>query len=196
MNNIIIDETLDLRIRRTHKLLSDALTSLLTEKAFDDIRVSDICNKAMVHRTTFYKHFEDKYQLLDFLLGQIVIEFKEKSMQYTSNINSREYYIILIKLLFEHMYENKKLYSVGLLNNSSARKLLKRTVLECVISSLESNAANGVNFTIPIPIISEFYSAAIVNLASWWLENNMPLSIDDMVKYGDVMINRLDIQNR
>lgn len=192
MNNKIIDETLDLRIRRTHKLLSDSLTSLLTEKAFDDIRVSDICNRAMVHRTTFYKHFEDKYQLLDFLLGQIVIEFKEKSMQYTSNINSREYYIILIKLLFEHMYENKKLYSVGLLNNSSARKLLKRTVLECVISSLENNAANGINFTIPIPIISEFYSAGIVNLASWWLENNMPASIEEMVKYGDLLINRLD----
>lgn len=195
MTNKIINETLDLRIRRTHKLLFDALASLLTEKAFEDIRISDICNKAMVHRTTFYKHFEDKYQLLDFLLGQIMINFKEKSINYASDINSREYYINLIRLLFEHMHENKKLYSIGLLNNDSTTKLLRKTVVECIKSSLESNVANGIKLSIPIPIISEFYSSAIVNLAKWWLENNMPISIDEMVKYGDTMISDLAIHD-
>lgn len=58
----------DLRIRRTHKLLIDALRSLLEEKDFEDIHVKDICELAMVHRTTFYKHFEDKYQLMSFAL--------------------------------------------------------------------------------------------------------------------------------
>ncbi|EKQ56852.1 MULTISPECIES: TetR/AcrR family transcriptional regulator [unclassified Clostridium] len=193
MTNEIVDGTLDLRIRRTHKLLFDSLTSLLTEKAFEDIRVSNICDKAMVHRTTFYKHFEDKYQLLDFLLGQIMIDFKEKSLNSAYDVNSREYYVNLIRLLFEHMHENKKLYSIGLLNNGSTTKLLKRTVIECIKSSLEGNIANGVKLAIPVPIISEFYSAAIVNLAKWWLENNMPVSINDMVNYGDIMISYLSI---
>lgn len=192
MTNKIIDESLDLRIRRTHKLLFDALKSLLTEKAFEDIHISDICNKAMVHRTTFYKHFEDKYHLLDFLLRQIMTDFEEKSIVQAPSINSREYYINLIRLLFEHMQENKKLYSVGLLNNSSTIKLLKKLIIECINSSLENNVANGINLTIPIPIISEFYSAAAVNLARWWLENNMPISIDEMVEYVDLMINKLD----
>lgn len=192
MGNNKIDETLDLRIRRTHKLLFDALTSLLSEKAFEDIRISDICDKAMIHRTTFYKHFEDKYQLLDFLLEKTLAGFREKSMNSTSDINSREYYINLIRLLFEHMYENKKLYSIGLLNDGSTTKLLKKTVIECIKSSLESNIANGIRLTVPAPIISEFYSAAIVNLARWWLENNMPISIGEMMKYSDLMINNLN----
>lgn len=190
MTNKIIDETLDLRIRRTHKLLFDSLTSLLTEKNFDEIRVSDICDKAMVHRTTFYKHFEDKYHLLDFLLRQIMIDFEGKSLESTPANNPRQYYINLIKLLLEHMHENKKLYSVGLLNNSSTTKLLKKIVIEGIKSSLENNEANGIKLMIPIPVISEFYSAAIVNLASWWLENNIPISIDKMVKYCDIMINK------
>ncbi|WP_297424834.1 TetR/AcrR family transcriptional regulator C-terminal domain-containing protein [Clostridium sp.] len=193
MANEIVDGTLDLRIRRTHKLLFDSLTSLLTEKAFEDIRVSDICDKAMVHRTTFYKHFEDKYQLLDFLLGQIMIDFKEKNLNSACDVNSREYYVNLIRLLFEHMNENKKLYSIGLLNNGTTTKLLTRTVIECIKSSLKGNIANGVKLAIPVPIISEFYSAAIVNLAKWWLENNMPVSINDMVNYGDIMISYLSI---
>lgn len=192
MGNNTINETLDLRIRRTHKLLFDALTSLLTEKAFEDIRISDICDRAMIHRTTFYKHFEDKYQLLDFSLEKTLTGFREKSMNSTSDINSREYYINLVRHLFEHMQENKKLYSIGLLNDGSTTKLLKKTIIECIKLSLESNVASGIKLTVPTSIIAEFYSSAIVNLARWWLENNMPISIDEMVKYSDLMISNLN----
>src|ERR1019366_1304954 len=54
----------DLRVRRTHKLLWEALMALLAERAFEAITVKNICDRAMVHRTTFYKHYEDKYALL------------------------------------------------------------------------------------------------------------------------------------
>src|SRR5260221_7231882 len=38
--------------------------SLMVEGDFESITVNDICERAMVHRTTFYKHYEDKYGLL------------------------------------------------------------------------------------------------------------------------------------
>jgi hypothetical protein len=91
------------------------------------------------------------------------------------------------------MQENVKLYSVGLLNNGFAMKVLQKSVGERTKAKLVSNEATGVVFSIPTPILSEFYSSAMVSLAIWWLENNMPLSIEEMVKYGDMMINRLDI---
>ncbi len=55
----------DLRVRRTHKLLWEALMAELSERTFEEITVKDICERAMVHRTTFYKHYEDKYALLE-----------------------------------------------------------------------------------------------------------------------------------
>ena len=58
-------EQADLRVRRTHKLLWEALMAELSERAFEEITVTDICERAMVHRTTFYKHYEDKYALLE-----------------------------------------------------------------------------------------------------------------------------------
>src|SRR5215475_12575510 len=58
------NDALDLRIRRTYKFLWDALISLMKERDFESITVTDICERAMVHRTTFYKHYEDKYGLL------------------------------------------------------------------------------------------------------------------------------------
>ncbi len=55
----------DLRVRRTRKLLWEALMAELSERPFEQITVREICERAMVHRTTFYKHYEDKYVLLD-----------------------------------------------------------------------------------------------------------------------------------
>ena len=46
--------TEDLRVLRTHTLLLRALSDLLQEKPFDEIRVKDLCQRAMVHRSTFY----------------------------------------------------------------------------------------------------------------------------------------------
>lgn len=150
------NKTLDLRIRRTHKLLFDALTLLLSEKSFDNITITDICEKAMVHRTTFYKHFEDKYHLLDSLISQLVQNFEEKSTEQTPVDNPRQYYVNLFRLLLEHMQENIKMYSVGLLNNGSTIKVLQKIVVGRTKSRLESDEANGLIFLIPAPILSEF----------------------------------------
>ncbi|ABR35013.1 MULTISPECIES: TetR/AcrR family transcriptional regulator [Clostridium] len=190
------NKTLDLRIRRTHKLLFDALTLLLSEKSFDNITITDICEKAMVHRTTFYKHFEDKYHLLDSLISQLVQNFEEKSTEQTPVDNPRQYYVNLFRLLLEHMQENIKMYSVGLLNNGSTIKVLQKIVVGRTKSRLESDEANGLIFLIPAPILSEFYSSSMVSLAIWWLENNMPLSIDEMVRYGDMLIDKLDTTDK
>src|SRR5215467_9608409 len=59
-----LHDSSDLRVRRTDKFLWDALIALMKERDFESITVTDICERAMVHRTTFYKHYEDKYGLL------------------------------------------------------------------------------------------------------------------------------------
>jgi AcrR family transcriptional regulator len=196
MSNNTTNENLDLRIRRTHKLLSDSLISLLSEKSFEDIRISDICEKAMIHRTTFYKHFEDKYQLLDFLLRQLIHDFEEKSLQYTATNNQRQYYTNLFKLLLEHMSENRKMYSIGLLNNGSAMKLLQKIVLQCIKAKLKHDEADGVKFIVPINIIAEFYSPALVYSAGEWLEEGMIVPIEQMVEYCDTIASVLQTNHK
>ena len=44
------EEHLDLRQRKTRKLLVEALAQLLEEKSFQELSVTDICRRAMVHR--------------------------------------------------------------------------------------------------------------------------------------------------
>jgi AcrR family transcriptional regulator len=53
----------DPRVKRTRKLLQDALLELLAEKSFDAITVQDIADRSTINRATFYAHFVDKYEL-------------------------------------------------------------------------------------------------------------------------------------
>lgn len=61
---------IDPRVKRTHQLLMHALMILLREKEFSAITVQDIVERATLNRTTFYAHFEDKYALLKYMIGE------------------------------------------------------------------------------------------------------------------------------
>ena len=54
----------DVRVQRTYNLLMNAMIELMVEKDFENLSVSDICDKAGVHRATFYKHFSDKLEFI------------------------------------------------------------------------------------------------------------------------------------
>jgi AcrR family transcriptional regulator len=64
-------QTEDLRVRRTRKLLMQALIELTIEKGFPAITVQDLADRAMVNRATFYRHYLDKYDLLDQYMNEV-----------------------------------------------------------------------------------------------------------------------------
>jgi AcrR family transcriptional regulator len=66
-----LDGVEDLRVRRTRKLLQQALIEGTVEKGFAVLTVRDITERAMVNRSTFYRHYLDKYDLLEQHLNEI-----------------------------------------------------------------------------------------------------------------------------
>ncbi len=61
---------LDPRTKRTRQFLQTAFLELITEKGFQAITVQDIAERATVNRATFYAHFEDKYELLEYCIRE------------------------------------------------------------------------------------------------------------------------------
>ena len=53
----------DARVRKTKQKLSAALVGLLQEKAFSDITPAQICEKAGINRSTFYRNYRNISQL-------------------------------------------------------------------------------------------------------------------------------------
>lgn len=66
MSSTFPEEKLDPRIKRTRALLEQAFLEVVAEKGFQSTSVQDITERAGVNRATFYAHFPDKYELLDY----------------------------------------------------------------------------------------------------------------------------------
>ena len=125
-------EQVDLRVRRTHKLLWEAFMAELSERAFEEITVTDICERAMVHRTTFYKHYEDKYALLEQGMRQMydaLLAAEEHLPPSTFSVEHPPPYFIR---LFEHAAQHQQFYKLMLCGEGIGRfqKLVKEYIAE------------------------------------------------------------------
>ena len=55
----------DVRIIKNKRVIENAMILLLQRKEFSKITIQDICQEALVSRSTFYAHYLDKYDLLE-----------------------------------------------------------------------------------------------------------------------------------
>lgn len=55
----------NVRVRRTRRLLRDALIELIEERGFDRLTVGEIAERAMVSRAAFYRNYNDKFHLVE-----------------------------------------------------------------------------------------------------------------------------------
>lgn len=70
---------MDLRIKKTYRALFDAFTELLEEHRFEDLTVAMLCDRAMIRRTTFYKHFRDKNDYFAFYIDELMSGLPQNS---------------------------------------------------------------------------------------------------------------------
>lgn len=77
----------DVRKIRTHRLIVDAFFELTQEKSLNKIKVTDITDRAMVNRATFYLHFTDKYELFDVLIRECLQEILDRMIHPEPDFN-------------------------------------------------------------------------------------------------------------
>ena len=71
---LVRENELDPRVKRTRRLITNAFIELIEEKGFQSATVADITKRATINRSTFYAHFEDKYDLFDFVVQSSFME--------------------------------------------------------------------------------------------------------------------------
>lgn len=183
------EKKIDLRIIKTKRNLYEALLFLMEEKSFEQIKVSDICAKALINRSTFYAHFDDKYTLLASLIKDLKKKLEEELNKNKNYSNSKEYYMEVIKLLLDHMEKEKSTYIPIMINNknSIAMDMIYDTLNTDITKRIErEEAKKGTN--IPGEFISRFYLGAIFNVGIEWIKDNHKYSRNDIIKYLDYLI--------
>jgi AcrR family transcriptional regulator len=116
------EEQTDLRIRRTHHFLQDAMIELVTEKGFDAITVGDIAERAMINRATFYRHYQDKYDLVARIFEEAANHLVEDMNPLHKDIDPAEKEENLLEIwnqFFEHVAQHARLYRAMLGKNGS-----------------------------------------------------------------------------
>ena len=162
------EEHLDLRQRKTRKLLVEALAQLLEEKSFQELSVTDICRRAMVHRTTFYAHFNDKQELLRYLLEGLERGCAATCLPQDPERSPREYLLTAASNVFQFFAQLRALYRACLnsLEDCAAGELCRL---------LSEPRFRAVSPQVDPQVAAHFYTGAMLSLIRWWLSSDEPL---------------------
>lgn len=161
----------------TKEALGAALKKLLEAKPIDKITVKDLVELCGVNRQTFYYHFDDVYDLLEWVFEEDANRVLPEEIRYDE---WRENVI----LFFRYLYENKS-FVLNIFNSQNRSYLLryfKRRLHYC-IHSFAVIVAEGKNIAWEdLEFVCEFYSNGVVGLISQWLDSNMEVSGEDMLE--------------
>lgn len=106
----------------------------LTLRPFEEITVREICERAMVHRSTFYMHYEDKYALLEQGIRQMYDELVAAEEHVPPSAFSVDRPPPYFVRLFEHAAEHQQFYKLMLCGEGVGRfqKLVKEYLIDVV----------------------------------------------------------------
>lgn len=93
----------------TEVKIADALKALMETKSFEKISVAAITNFCNMHRQTFYYHFTDKYELLDWICKKELIDpltedfsldnmYDKLDAMFTTMQNNQSFYRSVLKI--------------------------------------------------------------------------------------------------
>lgn len=97
----------DLRIVKTRVNIKNTFIELLSEKEFNEITIQNILDKALINRSTFYKHYSDKYELAEQLVDEVL---KNATLFINERFNDKkenDLFSTIYKAYF-HLYDQRK----------------------------------------------------------------------------------------
>lgn len=162
----------DPRVRRTRRLLQEALTSLILEKDFGSISIKEITERADVAYITFYRHFESLDQLLMKILDEGLTDLmgRIETLAKQSDASALE---TEGRLIFEYIGQKPDLFLI-LFKSQSVTRVRKKVVRNIAAIFQESclPLARSGN-PMATAMLSNHITTSLLAMIEWWLDNNM-----------------------
>lgn len=176
---------LDRRIVKTRDDIRNAFISLLKEKSFDEITVKDIAEKANINRATFYKHYEDKYDLISYLEEEIIERIKQiieasSPMNLTLAIQEQPAYQTIVNI-YHYINEERDLIEVLISPNGNQTFLTHMEfLLEQMLMNLFKNQITTKQSKLKLELIVVYLASAHLGVIKHWLIKKLPYTPEDM----------------
>lgn len=171
-------EKQDIRVVKSKRALCNALTELVKTSPFRKITVGDICAAAMINKMTFYKHYADKYELLnDVLLSikQSIVDYA-KTTAPTPNVDDSalDMTFRLLDAVIEVFLEKKDL--LFYLSRDDMVLTMISTTIEKSVHELLSDINSLHPFKYRMTILSAAVTGSATFLIRYWLSHDQPVS--------------------
>ena len=188
---------IDVRIKKTYAQLYNGFISLLKEKSFDDITVSQICDRSGVHRATFYKHFDDKYEFLSFCIESLLSDIDMSVLETDlSPENIKKSCTVFVKMIFEYINKYKYIFTAVFSSNQS---IVFNHQLEKMVTSFCLEKFSSVLKGIPeykLELLSNFYSGAVLEALKWYVTQESECSLEDIYVFFEHRIDEISLYYR
>ena len=178
----MIMKKMDLRVVKTLASIDNALMQELKEKQFQNVTVDSICKKAQINRTTFYKHYKDKYDLLDNYVDRFLNEFdahcsklfiKPSITDVIDCEENKEGYLSTTNFVIK----NKDLCKI-LWEQSGGRNLLREMIIIVARNYYQSSIENDKALLEDeqklsmLDLFSRLLAATYIHSLRWWVIND------------------------
>lgn len=147
----------------TKKALATALKTLMEEEDFSKISVADICDRCGMSRKSFYYHFKDKRDLVNWIFDtEFLMLLKPRTPENTWE---------LMEELFVYFYENRKFYRNAL--KIKGQNSLEEHFVEILIPVIEDSVRNTLGEDVKMEFYINFCVDAFVgSIKRWVLDKN------------------------
>ena len=172
----------DRRIQRTRAMLLSALLDLIVERGYEEVSVQDIVDRANVGRSTFYKHFLDKRELL--LTGVARLQqLLTEQMVAPEPAATRGKRLLRFSLpLFQHVQGNFQFCRALLGPHSGAivEPRIHQILTELVCAELAKRLPSGGAPAVPFDVVVQYTVSAFLGLLRWWMEQPAPCPAEEI----------------
>jgi Transcriptional regulator len=146
----------------TKKAFINAFCELYCQKPIEKISVQEIANNAGYNRSSFYQHFCDIYELLDFIENDVLDSMHQKLNGGKGNVQE-----------IMCLYNEKRLYLDALFGDYGGTRFLEKLKANVPFESHKLNIPKDDPIT---PYLMEFHLSTVLSLLRLWhrRKNDLP----------------------
>lgn len=170
----------------TNTLLAKSFKELVRKHPIEKITIKQITDKAGVIRPTFYNHFQDKYELLEWIISTELLEPVRPLIE-NQMINEA------LLLLFMNIEKERDFYiqAVRLEGQNSFESIARGCVQKILLEIVELNAKEKIHkFSWLTPErTAEYYAQSMCSVVIVWIKSKMAVSAKELAEIYDYMMN-------
>ncbi len=159
-------------------LASSFKTLVLKDRPFDKITIKHIATGAGIIRPSFYKHFQDKYDLLEWVFMHDVIEPSYALIR-------EQMFEEAIRLVFKSIRREGDFYRrvIDIRGQNSFQGIVLSTLTNWVLLLIEAKSTGfSQSYAWLTPQnLAWYYANSMTTVIVYWIEQNFPYSVDDIL---------------